>query len=242
MRFPVAALAISLAGMMAWPGARAGTALVTMGGTYRVPVISYQERPFLTVVKQEYDYSCGSAALATLLAYHYNLPVKEDEVFKAMFAVGDQAQIRKVGFSLLDMKKYLASRGLSADGYKIPLDLVAQGGIPVITLIERKGYRHFVVIKGISGDIVLVGDPSLGIKHYTREEFQKMQVDNIVFVVRDKFDVGEANFNKVEDWALRRSAAPLGGLPLEPFGPSDLAATQLFNTPPQFLTPSLGGP
>ena len=235
-------LAVSLVASLGSPGSWAGTALVTMGETFRVPVTSYRERPFLTVVKQQYDYSCGSAALATLLSYHYNLPVAESDVFQAMYKVGDQARIQKVGFSLLDMKKYLESRGVPSDRFKIPLDLVAQGGIPVITLIERKGYRHFVVIKGINGDVVLVGDPSLGIKHYSRKEFSAMQVDNIVFVIRDKFEVGEANFNKAEDWALRRSAAPLGGQALEQLGPSDLNAARLFSVPSQLFLPTLSGP
>ena len=93
----------------AWMGA------VTLGnadtGNFHLRLTSYAEVPFRTVVRQQFDYSCGSAALATLMRFHYFRHTSEADIFKAMYEVGDQAQIQKVGFSLLDMKKYLASIG-----------------------------------------------------------------------------------------------------------------------------------
>ena len=81
------------------PPAAAGTARIGMGGVFHATVVSYRERPFLTVVRQQFDYSCGSAALATLLRFHYERPASETEVFKAMYEAGDQVQIRATGFS-----------------------------------------------------------------------------------------------------------------------------------------------
>ncbi|WP_204283799.1 C39 family peptidase, partial [Klebsiella pneumoniae] len=69
---------------------------------------------FRTVVRQQYDYSCGSAAVATLLRYHYGRPTVESDVFSAMWRSGDQAQIKRAGFSMLDMKRYLDSQGYMA--------------------------------------------------------------------------------------------------------------------------------
>ncbi len=43
--------------------------MVEGSGPYRVGVISYRDLPFQTVVRQQYDFSCGSASLATLLRY-----------------------------------------------------------------------------------------------------------------------------------------------------------------------------
>src|SRR5215470_19450925 len=86
----------------------AGEARVgSFGTTATVAVKSYVARKFETVVKQRYDFSCGSAALATLLTFHYGRAVSEEQVFDAMWSVGDKANIRAKGFSLLDMKLYL---------------------------------------------------------------------------------------------------------------------------------------
>src|ERR1700710_2401501 len=80
------------------------TASSGLTGEYHVHVASMLARKFGTVIRQQYDFSCGSAALATVLHYHYGLPRGETDVFAGMWQDGDQANIRKVGFSLLDMK------------------------------------------------------------------------------------------------------------------------------------------
>ena len=54
------------------------------GGSYTVSVISWRDIPFRSVVRQQYDYSCGSAAVATLLRHHYGITVPENEVFQSM--------------------------------------------------------------------------------------------------------------------------------------------------------------
>src|SRR6185437_8396416 len=141
---------------------------------FNVPITTFKEMHYRRVVHQRYDYSCGSAALATLLTYHYERPTLESTALKWMFEHGDQEKIRKEGFSLLDMKRYLASIGLDGEGYRVTLDKIAQVGIPGIILVNVKGYSHFVVLKGIRGDKVLVGDPALGAKLMTREDVEKI--------------------------------------------------------------------
>src|SRR5262249_11776712 len=79
------------------------------GGYYTLPVKSWLDRRYRTVFRQRYDFSCGSAALATLLSYHYGRQVDERQVINEMFKKGDQDKIKKEGFSLLDMKSYLGS-------------------------------------------------------------------------------------------------------------------------------------
>jgi uncharacterized protein len=192
----------------------------------RVPVASMLARKFNTVVHQQYDFSCGSAALATLLRYHYNLPRSEGDVFLGMWNGGDQARIRKVGFSLLDMKRYLASQQIRADGYKVSLDDIAKRGLPGIALITFRGYRHFVVIKGITGDHILLGDPSLGVKTVSRSEFQAMW-NGVYFVLSSAMDVGAQNFNGPRQWAVL-ARAPLGSPFLDPLSQQALALTTPF--------------
>jgi hypothetical protein len=178
------------------------------GGVYNVPIRSIKEARFHRVIKQEFDFSCGSAALATLLSFHYDSPVTESTVFTEMFKVGDQKRIEKYGFSLLDMKQYLTTHDLRADGFKVDLDRFAEIGVPAITLIETQGYLHFVVVKGVKGNRILVGDPAKGTRTIPRDKFATIW-NGIAFVIRDKASVGKAHFNEEEDWSIL-AAAPFG--------------------------------
>jgi len=178
-------------------------------GISNVPVRSIQERKFDRVVRQQYDFSCGSAALATLLTFHYDQATDERAPFRWMFDRGDQDKIAKVGFSLLDMKNYLADAGYEADGYKATLDTLAEAKVPAIALISVRGYRHFVVVKGIRDGDVLLGDPALGLRKMTRREFDDSWDNGILFIIRNRADIGGKNYSTAAEWS-RIPRAPLG--------------------------------
>lgn len=175
-------------------------------GEYSVRVASFKEAKFRTTVKQQYDYSCGSAALATLLTFHYGDPVTEQRAFQYMYGRGDQAKIQREGFSLLDIKNYLESHGYEADGFETTLDKLQAVGVPAIVLIDENGYHHFVVIKGLREDEVLIGDPSLGTRFIQKERFEEMWVNRIVFVITSHRET--VTFNTTSDW--KSGKAPLG--------------------------------
>lgn len=178
-------------------------------GVSNVAAASIKEKKFQQVVRQQYDFSCGSAALATLLTYHYERETDEQTAFDYMYEHGDRQKIAKAGFSLLDMKNYLVGAGLDADGFKASLDTLSEAGIPAIALINFRGYRHFVVVKGLGNGEVLVGDPALGIKSIPRPVFETMWDNGILFIVRNKSEIGKKYFNSDSEWrALAR--APLG--------------------------------
>lgn len=177
-------------------------------GTFAVNVASMKELRFRNTIKQQYDYSCGSATLATLLTYHYEDPVTEQEVFQTMFESGNQEKIRKEGFSMLDMKKFLDARQYKADGFKVSLDKLRELGVPAIVLINTRGYKHFVVVKGIAEKRVLLGDPALGVRTIPRAEFEKMW-NGLIFIVRNKKNIAQSHFNNEKEWGAR-GKAPLG--------------------------------
>ena len=130
------------------------------GGDVVMPVTSIRQAKVAGTLLQQYDFSCGSAAVATLLTHHYGIAVSESTVFDAMYRQGDPQKIRREGFSLLDMKRFLESMGFEADGFEQPLDKLLEARIPAIVLISENGYHHFVVIKGLRGNRVLIGDPA----------------------------------------------------------------------------------
>ncbi len=204
-----AVLLIAAASWTVGPVASAGEVSVAgIGGVFNVPVVSIREARFKNVVRQRYDFSCGSAAVATLLTYHYGRPTTEEEVFRTMFTQGDQDKIRTEGFSLLDMKDYLAGRDMRANGYRVGLEKLAENGIPAVVLINTNGYLHFVVVKGIDVDNVLVADPAQGNKIIARSAFEEMS-NGILFVILDESESAQKSFNVADEW-LVRTKAPLG--------------------------------
>ncbi|MFV0278147.1 MAG: C39 family peptidase [Parahaliea sp.] len=166
---------------------------------FNVPVTSFQEKKFQRVVPQAYDFSCGSAAVATLLTYHFGKPSSEQDVFVDMFETGDKENIRAKGFSLLDMKLYLERNGYRADGFRISLDKLREVGVPAIALINTRGYSHFIVVKAIDERSVVIGDPALGMRALPRDEFEAMW-NGIFFVIHNRMEVAKRHFNQDEDW------------------------------------------
>lgn len=197
------------------------------GGRYAVKVTSLKEARFKATTRQQYDFSCGSAAVATLLTHHYGYPVTEQSVFEEMFARGDQAKIRREGFSLLDIKTYLNAHQFQADGFELPLGKLLESGLPAIVLIAENGYHHFVVIKGMRDGRILIGDPSSGTRAVSRASFESIWINKLLFVIHNK--QAQARFNDAADWQVA-PRAPLatgiqldgqGGVTLTKFGPGD---------------------
>ncbi len=174
-------------------------------GQLSVPVKSVKEIQFGDVLRQQYDFSCGSAALASLLTYHYETPSTEEAIFQIMFEKGDKALIEKEGFSLLDMKNYLVSIGLRADGFNMDLATIKKIGVPGITLVNFDGYMHFVVIKGINSDSVIIGDPSRGTITMTHEQFNHYY-ENVVLLVRNRANIARTHFITSDDFSLYTSS------------------------------------
>lgn len=183
--------------------AEAGTVRISNSfGNFEMEAKSLSELSWEGVVRQQYDFSCGSAAVATLLTYHYERPTTEADVFESMIRNGDRDKIETYGFSMLDMKNYLESKGLNADGFEISLDDFIRIGVPAITLVNTGGYKHFVVVKGMDADNVLVGDPAAGTVVVPKEAFETLW-NNKVLGVRNDVEVARANFNNERDWRVR---------------------------------------
>lgn len=177
----------------------------TGGANITLAVRDIRSRRFGRTIRQRFDYSCGSAALATLLTHHYGLPTGEEAVLNEMISEGDVERIRTLGFSLLDMQRYLARRGIRSNGYRMPLERFATVRVPAIVMIDSNGYRHFVVLRGISDDRVLIGDPNLGTRTMPRVRFEEAW-NGVLFVILDRPDLGQASFDLAEDWGVRPRA------------------------------------
>lgn len=139
------------------------------------------------LVRQHWDLSCGAAVVATLLTYQLGSPVTEREAALGMLRSGDARLVRaRLGFSLLDVKRFAATRGFEAQGYGgLTLDeLVAM--VPAIAPIRVFGFGHFVVVRGRQGDRLLLGDPAFGNRTMTLGAFEAAWPSRIGLVILPK--------------------------------------------------------
>ncbi|MDO9114790.1 MAG: C39 family peptidase [Polaromonas sp.] len=134
-------------------------------------VLSMREMRYVDMVPQKTDFSCGAAALATILNYAYGQKLTEDEVIQGLLQVSDPAVVREKGFSLLDLKNYVQARGMRGRGYNMAPEMLDRIKVPTIVLLDIRGYKHFVVLKKTTPDKVYLADPALGNRVVPRQEF-----------------------------------------------------------------------
>lgn len=162
------------------------------GNVIYKPIQSIRERRFADLVQQKTDFSCGAAALATVLKQAYWLDVDEEHIIDGMLAHVDQQVVKTQGFSMLDMKKYVESIGMRARGYRIPPESLQSVTIPVVVLMDIRGYKHFVVLQRTEKDWVYIGDPVLGHKRYKFDDFVKGWNGIIFAVIGPGYDKANA--------------------------------------------------
>jgi predicted double-glycine peptidase len=146
------------------------------------PVQSWKARKFNGVVRQQTDFSCGAAALATIFNYGFGKSTTETQVLVNMLKISDPAVVRERGFSLLDMKRFVSAVGMKGEGFEVGFDALRELKVPGIVLINSRGYKHFVVIRRAGEDFIQVADPALGNRVMTRAQFER-EWNGIVFVV-----------------------------------------------------------
>ena len=175
--------------------ASTATAQITVGPGLRIeqPARSMKDLRDRNVVKQRFDFSCGAAALATLLRYGFGQSVTEAQIMVALFDLpteDEKADRRRTGFSLLDMQRVARTQGYEAEGFRLEPKQLSMIDGPVIVYIEPRGYKHFAVLSGVRGDRVYLADPSLGNIRMPLHAFldRWLQDDNkgIVFAVEPK--------------------------------------------------------
>ena len=134
-------------------------------------VKSMQEMRYSNIIRQEKDFTCGAAALATILQNVFGRSTTEREIVEDILKNTDENIVRQQGFSLLDMKKYVERIGLRGRGYQIDKNSLLSIKIPVIALQNTRGYPHFVVVKRVLNDTVYIADPILGHRQVPLDEF-----------------------------------------------------------------------
>ena len=184
---------------------------------HREPV---QVRPaaidqFRGIVRQAYDYSCGSAALTTLLNGYVGANLNEKQTMDGLLRYGEYNRIiERRSFSLLDMKRFVTALGYSSGGYKGQIkDLIALDK-PAIVPIAYAGFKHFVVYKGYKEGRIYVADPALGNISFNVDRFAEIWDNNTLFVIelaeyqqsQDLLTLSENDMRHVDDAIVNQFA------------------------------------
>ncbi|MCV2358099.1 C39 family peptidase [Paucibacter sp. TC2R-5] len=175
------------------------------------------EIKFRNIVHQAYDYSCGSAALVTVINNYLGIQVNEQQAMEGMLAFGERDKIiERRGFSLLDMKRYVISLGAEGAGFRASMKDLAELTQPAIVPIDYAGFKHFVVFRGIRGGRVFLADPAMGHIVFSTQEFEELWDRNTLFLLTpgksqgqktlSLLAIGDEELGVIDDDLVRRHA------------------------------------
>jgi len=108
-------------------------------------------------------YSCGPAALATILK---NLGIYTTEAELAQIAITDET-----GTSLYGLKQAALNKGITAIGARLTIDQLQPNYLVVLNI---DGTQHFEIIHNITNTTVYLYDPNLGDLEISREKFNTL--------------------------------------------------------------------
>ncbi|NND98154.1 MAG: hypothetical protein HKN47_12575 [Pirellulaceae bacterium] len=154
--------------------------------TFQKPVESWRERKTKHVVMQQRDYSCGAAALATLLRYYWGHNVNENMVLgviENMLTDEELLERSSEGLTMADLESAAVKMGYKASVGEIKFSKLVESKVPVILVINLGGVNHFVVLRDIVGNCAFLADPLRGNTRVSTTTLQRTWVKNAILVV-----------------------------------------------------------
>lgn len=210
-------LVLALVAMIAMPGCTTAPAdgstplwlgaVSTNAPATPVTLTSWKDLRFENLIRQETDFSCGAAVMATIFNYAFDRQTTEQQVLVNMLRIADPDIVRQKGFSLLDMKNYAQSVGYEAEGYRVDYATLQVLEVPVIALLDIRGYKHFVVVRRTWPDRIAIGDPALGNRTMSRAEFETAWNDIIFVVAGEDYNPDNILLQPPEPLSARRLMA-----------------------------------
>lgn len=133
------------------------------------------------LVRQEYDYSCGSAALATIMRYFYDQNISEKIVLEEILAykgIGSETkqelEERDFALSFFDLAQFAGSKNFKGIGLSLDKASLKELKLPVILFVKIRKNEHFTVYKGMDERYVYLADPSFGNIAISHAKFDEM--------------------------------------------------------------------
>lgn len=164
---------------------------------------SYYRLKFKEIERQKYEFSCGTAVLATLFTHYYNIPVKEEEIIDEFFK---KMVEEKRGISFLDMKEFSKSKGFDAYGYKLNfsglVEILSKFNLPIIVHIKMniqgKEMKHFSLLVGLIDDFVILKDTFWGTTFLSFNKFLSIWTGYVLVIIPPEEEVLSQIEKKIE--------------------------------------------
>ncbi|WP_375171805.1 C39 family peptidase [Marinobacter sp.] len=168
------------------------------------------EQKYRNIVRQAYDYSCGSAALTTVLNFYLGRNLSERQVMEGLLHYGESERIvERRAFSMLDMKRLVTALGYPSGGFRATIDDLRDLDHPAIVPIQHAGFKHFVVLRTIRDGRAYLADPAVGNISFPVAEFEEKWDDNVLFIVfpgsdtpLDNLELKEEDLRFVDDQTM----------------------------------------
>ena len=142
---------------------------------------SWIELKNTNLVRQKYDYSCGSASLSTILTYFYNLKISEKDVLDTILKLKglnckkkEQLENKDLSLSFSDLVKFPNKKEFKAFGLALDLQSLKKLKIPVLLFVKIRKNEHFTVYKNMDDQFVYLADPNFGNLKVKITKFKEM--------------------------------------------------------------------
>ena len=176
---------------------------------------SWKEIRDHAVVKQQRDFSCGAAALATIARYYWgDKRASEAAYLRMLLKLLKPSELRERtadGLSMTDLRKLAVKSGYLASVVQASTSQLAKSKVPTIVAIRtgrNREFNHFVVVKGIRGNDVFLADPARGNLRVPISRFQEDWIENAALVMIRRGKVT----SKVSQLKIRNSDRERGWL------------------------------
>ena len=136
------------------------------GHTFRANVQSIKEIKEEEAILQTDEFTCGAAALATVLREY-----GDDDATEGMLLSMETQLVKGKGLSLFQLQTLAERRGFKAEGYKMELANLYDVTAPLILHLAMPEGGHYMVYKGIQGDRIFLIDPGEGNIRMSLERF-----------------------------------------------------------------------
>jgi predicted double-glycine peptidase len=138
------------------------------------------------IVMQRRDYSCGAAALATMVRYYLGDPVDEDFFLNRLDAILTPQEVAdriQNGLALADLRRVADKTGYEAVVTRLSFDKLAEAKVPLLVGIDEDDFKHFVVYRGTNYRWVYLADPIRGHIRVTPGHFVCIWQKNLALAV-----------------------------------------------------------
>jgi predicted double-glycine peptidase len=145
------------------------------------PIKSWIEFKNENLTRQNYDYSCGSASLSTILKYYYDLNISEKDILDTILKSKGYDITKKekledgdTSLSFLDLANFSKNKGFKTFGLALDFTSLQKLKAPVILFVKIRKSEHFTILKYVDKNYVYLADPSFGNIKVKISKFKEM--------------------------------------------------------------------